>query len=145
MVYPIFLPPGLSHSSLQLTSSNFLRFPVTKVSNGLETGLFEALITVLTDRAHALRIMEHVELERGRGGGVHACCIITSRYVTTKMSSSTSSGVEERLARKLASNDLPTRNKALKRLKKWIAARSTVENGQFFCTLRRGEWGLARG
>ena len=39
------------------------------------------------------------------------------------------SKVEENLARKLASNDLPTRTKALKRLKKWIAARSSLENG----------------
>lgn len=46
------------------------------------------------------------------------------------------SKVEENLARKLASNDLPTRTKALKRLKKWIAARSSVENGQFLCDLR---------
>ncbi len=37
--------------------------------------------------------------------------------------------VEERFAQKLASNDLPVRNKAVKRLKRWIEARSALEEG----------------
>lgn len=37
--------------------------------------------------------------------------------------------VEERFAQRLASNDLPVRNRALKRLNKWIEARSALEDG----------------
>jgi len=37
---------------------------------------------------------------------------------------------EEKFAQKLASNDLPVRNRAVKRLKKWIEARSALENGR---------------
>jgi len=38
--------------------------------------------------------------------------------------------VEARFARKLASNDGKTRNRALKSLKKWMSARSAVEDGR---------------
>ena len=40
------------------------------------------------------------------------------------------STVEEKFAQKLASNDLSVRNRALKRLSKWIKARSALEDGK---------------
>ena len=41
--------------------------------------------------------------------------------------------VEARFARKLANNDLRTRSKALRSLKKWMTARSAVEDGGTTC------------
>ena len=41
---------------------------------------------------------------------------------------------EARFARKLASNDLRTRSKALRGLKKWMTARSAVEDGGCSCS-----------
>ena len=38
--------------------------------------------------------------------------------------------VEVRFARRLANNDLRTRTKALRSLKKWMTARSAVEGGK---------------
>ena len=40
------------------------------------------------------------------------------------------SGAEERFARKLASNDLPVRNRAMKRLNRWIEERSALKDGK---------------
>ena len=42
------------------------------------------------------------------------------------------STVGERFARRLASNDLSVRNRALKRLSEWIKARSALEDGKSF-------------
>ena len=43
---------------------------------------------------------------------------------------SSSSAVEERFARRLASNELPVRNKALKKLSRWIEERSALKDGK---------------
>lgn len=38
--------------------------------------------------------------------------------------------MEERFAQRLGSNDLPVRNKALKRLSKWVEERSALKDGK---------------
>ena len=43
--------------------------------------------------------------------------------------------MEARFARKLANNDLLTRSKALRSLKKWMTARSAVEDGGTTCSM----------
>ena len=43
--------------------------------------------------------------------------------------------MEARFARKLANNDLRTRSKALRSLKKWMTARSAVEDGGTTCSM----------
>ena len=52
--------------------------------------------------------------------------LASSTRALTKMDEN----VEARFARKLASNDLKIRNKTLRSLKKWMIARSRVENGE---------------
>jgi hypothetical protein len=37
--------------------------------------------------------------------------------------------LEEKFASRLASNEVPVRNRALKRLSKWVEARSALEDG----------------
>ena len=46
--------------------------------------------------------------------------------------------MEERFAQRLGSNDLPVRNKALKRLSKWVEERSALKDGKihYGCTFR---------
>ena len=70
----------------------------------------------------------------------------TLHHIQKPVKEKMGSKVEENLARKLASNDLPTRTKALKRLKKWIAARSSLENGlslrdRVYCVVHVGRRG----
>ena len=46
--------------------------------------------------------------------------------------------VEEKFAQCLASNDSSVRNKALKRFRKWIAARSAVKDGKLLMCFDHG-------
>ena len=60
---------------------------------------------------------------------IHAALkrVRNSEFARSKMSAEP----EVRFARKLASNDARTRNKAVKALRRWMTARSQVEDGEW--------------